>query len=144
MRLTSTLFLLLFINVVYSQNYEFFYDDAGNRTVRLVILLSNNTFQSAQSDSENVENQDTISTQIAGIQCLVYPNPTVGMLYVDILEDFEGDIYCQISDDKGQQILTTITNERNIKINFSLYKSGVYIVFLQNKNRNSTLKIIKN
>lgn len=144
MRPTFILILLVIVNVSYAQSYEFLYDNAGNRTARIVITLSNNSFQSDQSHSENQENQDSLSTQLAGISCIVYPNPTKGLLNLEILEEFEGDIYCQITDAKGQQVLVTRTDKKKITFDCSPFKAGIYILYVQHENTKSTIKIIKN
>ncbi|MDR0988107.1 MAG: T9SS type A sorting domain-containing protein [Prevotellaceae bacterium] len=81
------LLLLFYIGAtdVCAQRVEYCYDDAGNRTVRKEITLET---RSNAGDADESLYEDAL----AEMQIRIYPNPTKGMLRVDIsgMEDLTG------------------------------------------------------
>ncbi len=143
MKIPTTLLFLMVVNFSLAQSYEFTYDNSGNRTSRLVIYLSNNSATASQPSEENIQLQDSVSTQIAGINCIVYPNPTKGIVRIDILEELDEELYFSLTNERAQQIQSRNSSQKSITFDLSNYEVGIYLLLVQGKTRRSTLKIIK-
>ena len=77
--LLSVLFLCTSLNVCAQQRIRYTYDEAGNRTKREIVLSS------TRSVSENEEETpDMYEEKLRETKVTIYPNPTKGMLRVDI------------------------------------------------------------
>lgn len=135
-------FLAILITLVqskiYSQTIHYTYDDSGNRIKREIILMSRNIQERTASENNSV------TDKLSDKSIRIYPNPTKGLLKIEILnfEDIDkGNIY--IFDLSGHQIFHTKINTSCSEIDLSSKSNGIYILQIQLNQENTTWKIIK-
>ena len=132
--------MFVFIKAGISQNtYEYTYDNSGNRLTRQIIYL-----KSAQTNdkSEKVEKTATVLGNNTFVS--IYPNPTSGMLKLNIGEHFR--------DQSGSYVLmnstgTIIESKHNLNvletIDLSALPQGIYILRLTVDDETAEWKIVK-
>ena len=74
----------------------------------------------------------------------IYPNPTRGILHVNLGEYKSQVIKMNIYDSKGQVVLTKEILKRSNVFNLSSLPNGAYVVELKNGNKKSTSRIVVN
>jgi YD repeat-containing protein len=135
MRYLFIISLLLTAMLLPAQNVTYSYDAAGNRTARVVTLL-----RSTESSSPVKAMEDIIAEH----QIKIYPNPTKGMLSVDI-GNLEKDIMAELilSDVTGRTISRQKSGSGTVYFNLSSKPSGIYILKIIIKGESVTWKVIK-
>ena len=136
-------FLCLFLFItsgLSAQELSYFYDETGNRTSRerQTIILPNQDPAAGDSTSIAVES-------IFDITIKVYPNPTQGLLTIEI-EDFEIEtpIDLVVFDRYNQLLLRQTVEQPVIYLNLSQYASNTwYIVAFMLNGERRDFKIIK-
>ncbi|MFT3740961.1 MAG: T9SS type A sorting domain-containing protein [Breznakibacter sp.] len=126
-----------------TKEVSFSYDMSGNRINRKVIYLS----AKGASISDNhfdFEAESICEDSFAGLKILVYPNPTKGLLHVDI----NGAMYSQngfltVHGLGGTTLFRVNSLLQSNLIDLSSYKSGVYILRLTLNTESKEWKIIK-
>ncbi|WKW47581.1 choice-of-anchor L domain-containing protein [Myroides sp. JBRI-B21084] len=88
--------------------------------VKVTLLLSTNTF-----DTTNLK---------------YYPNPVVNELVINYSENIK---QVEVYNMAGKQVFKNTYDDSTIKIDFSHFSSGTYIVKLATENQSQTIKIIK-
>jgi hypothetical protein len=84
------------------------------------------------------------SDMIQSIPVRVYPNPTQGIVYVDLPntgKDFPNRV--RLFDSHGKLIFEKEGSGNKMEIDISSYPAGYYIVELSAKDEHTTWKIIK-
>ena len=71
---------------------------------------------------------------------LVYPNPSKGIIYLELIDVKETEL--TLYNAVGQKILTKKINEKNSKLDLNLFDNGVYFLNFKNNNGASVKKII--
>lgn len=144
---------------------EFLYDASGNRTSRKVVTLNrsmefpSDTIQYIQSDSTTVAERDTadvlpgqngadatqiITDNIGGMEIKVYPNPTSGMLSVQITPFPEGQkAEIALFDFANKLLFKTACNAEYTRMDLSSYTAGTYLMYVTINGRVSNWKIVK-
>ena len=115
------------------------YDAAGNRISRTLVLSS----RSAQTTPE--ENKQAVHTEVINdIQLKIYPNPTDGLLKVEIKNLPEGQtaqIWLYAMSGKLITLLKDVSKETSI--NLSGQPAGVYVMRIVSGKFRTEWKIIK-
>ena len=151
-RFVILLFMLTQINNLFAQEYEFTYDDAGNRTSRKIIILkSATTVNSQDSISSNSNNnkgklnpKEFLTDKLGKNNIKIYPNPTQGQLKLvlnnnDVYENSSIELYSLAG-----KILYRNNNISTINnIDLSDKPQGAYILRLIINNKKLEWKIIK-
>lgn len=121
-----------------SQTVSYTYDGSGNRTRREIVMSRKNAPNRAGIYDIHVE--DKLSDR----DVRIYPNPTRGMLRVDI-PDYLPDDYGQIHlyNLSGQTILTTSIHSSSTTLDISARQNGVYILHISLNGKSISWKIIK-
>jgi hypothetical protein len=134
--------ILFIILIIFIQSFamsqtpitrNYFYDEAGNRTTRVI------PFQ-APPPGGGGEYKDTIKTS----EISIYPNPTEGLLTVKITnlkKDIETRII--INDMSGRPVFTINNLSEITDINFSEKTNGVYLMKIYIGSEVSNWKILK-
>lgn len=140
--LVGMLLLLQFIAIGkgYAQTgrVDYTYDQAGNRTGRLIVYQSQAKRYNPPTDSVVVKDQ------LAGLDLKFYPNPTKGMLRVDINgSEADSELNMVIYDAQGRMILNSKANEGSNVLNLTRYAFGWYILQIQAGGNKREYKIIK-
>ncbi|RCW31945.1 putative secreted protein (Por secretion system target) [Marinilabilia salmonicolor] len=124
---------------------EYFYDNAGNRTNRQVVVI-NNPLKSASKNEEIANSQpEPVKSLWNDIEINIFPNPTAG----DVNISFDGfsdikDIQYSIFNAMGKMVAKGQINSLDSdKLPFSNLPRGVYILILKSNDDSKQWKIIK-
>jgi hypothetical protein len=143
-KLSISLIVLLVITSLrtYSQTIYYYYDNAGNRTERTIYLEDNKG--SASHKNKDVKKAFTDNT-FKPQSIKIYPNPTQGLLSIEVSEDPENDAEIQIilTDTNGKVILNKTKVPHITEVNLSTQPNGLYILTLKKGIATSKWKIIK-
>lgn len=123
-----------------AQNVIYTYDAAGNRIKREIVMNRN----SSPTRSAQEKQEDVYSEMLSKKQVRIYPNPTSGMLKVEVLNLEEGDnCSLRIFNSAGSQITTTHTTSATASLDISSQPDGIYFLRIAIGKEESTWKIIK-
>ena len=138
-----TLMLQLKHNPVYGivdTTYVFSYDASGNRTDRVINLLKNAEIQA--TSSENIE-KNIVEAELVNLEIKIYPNPTRGILKVEIPNIGEIKPTIIVFNSQGKQIYSNKVSDQTSTINLSNQPPGMYILKLIHNQESLDWKIIK-
>lgn len=133
------LFLLIALNTfsINAEKISYSYDSSGNRIKREIVLAT----KSMNQRSENTRYSEMLSERHVNI----YPNPTRGVLKLDITgKDNMDEAIIQIFSVSGQQILSVIASDFPMELDISSQPDGIYILHIRIGSDESSWKIIKN
>ena len=146
MKLRYYILLLLpgIVFSVFSQNrVEYTYDAAGNR----LSGLSSQLRMAAISDREAEDETDTpeiYSDKIEQSNIRIYPNPTKGILRIEIIRlAEENPIHIQLYDMSGRALINEQNAASFTDLNISDQPAGMYILTIFTDDRTTHWKIIK-
>jgi hypothetical protein len=133
----------LFANAAVAQTVQFAYDEAGNRISRIVI----STASGSTLRSEGSEPDATLLLEeqlAAGLEVKIYPNPTDGLLQVEI-SGMEAGETAQLAlfDLNGQKLLQTAATSLFTPVDMSKYPAGIYALQLTVRGKPTDYKIVK-
>ena len=140
MKITISLIFLGFtLFPILGQTIEYQYDTSGNIKSRKVIELTRST-EASQADSSTVIHKDIIDKK----EIKIYPNPTTGILYIQI-NNFNSDKALQMTlyDLSGRMYLNQLLDIKTTMIDIGHLTRGIYILRLQSGEIHSEWKIIK-
>lgn len=126
----------------YSQTIYYLYDNAGNRTERTIYLEDNKGSTSLKKkDVKEVFTDNTFKPQ----SIKIYPNPTRGLLSIEVPEDPENiaEIQIILTDTNGKVILNKTKAPLITEVNLSTQSNGLYILIMKKGVVTSKWKIIK-
>lgn len=137
------IFLLLLGNLTGMAQtvYEFGYDAAGNRTSRSVILL-----KSANIPADSLmakQSEKPFEDLIGERQIKIYPNPTKGLLRVEVPLDDEAQATLEVYTARGALLRKLRVVDELTEINLSSQPSGMYVLRILVGAQSSEWKIIK-
>jgi len=134
------LFLLNF-NTVHADRIVYTYDASGNRTLReKEIVYRTRSVVDGESDEPD-EYSDTLS---AYNKVTVYPNPTEGLLRIDITGmERVGRSSLSAYSQSGQLLMGVSPLSDSNEIDLTGYPSAVYYFVIAIDDKTSTWKIIK-
>lgn len=141
-KISSIALLLLIFRCAISQDFKasFEYDENGNRVFAKVIYLSLSPELDNQGDSQN-DNINNISFK-------VFPNPTQGVIRIELIdfnpEDFTQEFSrLQVFDVSGKQIIQKSYFQQIVDVNLSSFPDGIYLLKLSFGGISNHYKIIK-
>ena len=116
---------------------EYVYDFAGNRTTRTIVPIS----KIKEKEPEKL----VFEQEFGPREIKVYPNPTKGDLYIDVLGGDSEEVYrTLLYDMTGKQLLS---HERkgngSIPVNMGALPSGFYILIINTIDGKLEYKIVK-
>lgn len=140
MKNTILIFIITCIsNVLIAQTtFNYTYDNAGNRVLRQVVELR--SMQSNNNDSTALQESATLGE----MQINVMPNPTAGMLQINISNlpaNAEGGI--TLWDLQSKEILKQTGIFANNPINLSQQPKGTYLMQIRVGKQRSEWKVVK-
>ena len=143
----SRYYILLALSVIASnvfsqtQTIAYSYDYAGNRLSGLSSQIRMATVAGAEKETEQ---QEIYSEQIDQSTIRVYPNPTKGILKVEITRISEDNpIHIQLYDMSGRILVNKPNASVFTELNISDQPDGVYILKVFSDNMDAHWKIIK-
>lgn len=135
-------FAILFFQFAHAQTINFIYDDAGicilkYKTVTIQNIKNNVT-------DTTLTNPDSLEDIIDEIKVLILPNPTKGILHVEIRNtSSELSVIYNLTDIHGATLQTESTTSPAFIIDMSLYHAGTYLLCLNINGIKETYKIIR-
>ena len=120
------------------QNIKYSYDNAGNRVKREIVLPQRNM------PDGHVRAKDPVSEKLGNKNIRIYPNPTSGVLKIEVagFEDSDkGNL--SIFNLSGQQLLNSDIISTFTELDISSSQKGVYILLINLNGESTTWKIIK-
>jgi len=135
--------LLGIVSSVFSQTQRinYTYDHAGNR---LSGLSSQIRMANIKGTEVETEPQEVYSDQIDQSTILVYPNPTKGILKIEITRLSEDNpIHITLHDMSGRMLINKPNASTFTELNISDQPNGIYILTVFSDNKYRRWKIIK-
>ncbi len=130
--------VLFALQGLYAQTqYEYTYDDNGNRIVRQVISL----IRSAQTPDEKVSDQQTIVLSEENVN--IYPNPVTDVLKVEIDAELEEEFDYVVLDLQGKEVVKGKITSNRIEIDLAMLAPGSYILHVYSQTTKTQWKVIK-
>ena len=143
---TRIVWLLLGLNVflcfsqeVKGQIIQYAYDNAGNRTERIIQMNTSPSFA-----PESLRSATVLTDLIAEKAVKIYPNPTRGLLSVEISNcspDSQVEFY--LADMSGRTILTRKAASGYQSFDLNRQAPGVYLLRISIDGESAVWKIIK-
>ena len=125
-----------------SVNYS--YDANGNRVHRWVIMKKIKTDSTDTIHLDSLLNNDIVTSKKSNHTVTLYPNPTQGLLYLNITNLSEGEtveyIFVSLT---GQELLRRKSGSPLTQIDIGNFASGIYIVNVLLGKHMETWKIVK-
>ncbi|MDD3702083.1 MAG: T9SS type A sorting domain-containing protein [Bacteroidales bacterium] len=125
---------------------QFEYDDAGNRIIRQILVLKLTEADSLLFDSILPYSAETIQTTEMGETdplIRVYPNPTYGLLNIDMTLLATERSTWYLFDQQGKLTVQGKLNQTSGTINLMHSPAGVYFLLLQYSGGRQCYKLIK-
>ena len=140
--LLAVLTIMLLPSELDAQNIHYSYDAAGNRIRREIVLAPEDSL-TRQSQVKKAMTS-SCSDMLSGKTIRIYPNPTDGILKVDMAgcNDVE---QCQVRlfNMSGQQLFNTDAPSSIVTVNLTTQPKGVYLLSIMINGEESTWRIIK-
>lgn len=122
-------------------HFKYSYDDSGNREKRIYIGTET---KSATIGNSMVRNEKEPLEETLGSNSIkIYPNPTKGMLKIEIPDLQDNSARLMVFNNRGQLIKEIKVNSNLSTINLSSHPSGMYILKILIGQNSSEWKIIK-
>lgn len=133
---------IYFSNAVFSQakDYTFEYDGSGNRTARTIYLLKSAT---KNEICEQTQKDKSFEDTIEKINIRIYPNPTKGIIKVEVPSIIDMKANILVYSDQGTLIKNYTASDIYTVVNLEDKPSGLYIIRISIGQTNSDWKIIK-
>jgi hypothetical protein len=120
---------------IHAQSVTYTYDSAGNRTARVIILN-----KSPQAQKTTTVLPDLIAEKAI----VIYPNPTDGILTVEI-KDYTDDVQAdfRLTDLSGRLISSRKATSATQTFDLSRQTAGIYLLQIRIDGESTVWKIIK-
>jgi hypothetical protein len=142
--LIAALFALAASNAgnAFAQSVTFGYDAAGNRISRTVLMSAPQAAPRAAEASQ----EPFVEQLAADLQVKIYPNPTKGILQVELtgIEDDDETPQIAVFGINGTMLWHTNATSTLNSVDLSQYPAGVYVLKLTIRGKQTDYKIIKN
>jgi hypothetical protein len=139
--------IILNINCLHGQSIKFRYDENGNRINRVIKV---NEFKAGSikfpvTDPKDlfIENQETRSSDVV-LATLVYPNPSKGLLKIDITNmPAEAKTETVLYDLSGAELIVNRNSGNHYEMDISLLPDGIYILRIKVNESLFNWKVVK-
>ena len=138
-------FLLLIINIPSfgissDTTFVFTYDASGNRTERVIDLTKS---AEITASSSSLSEEKLFEAELANLDIRIYPNPTKGVLKVEIPDIGDIQPTLVIYNLQGKQLVHKTVSNQISTINLSDQPAGMYIMKIVYGQESLDWKIIK-
>ena len=138
--LFSFLSLFSIAGIAQNQGISYAYDNAGNRISRKIVDLS---LPQTHIKRDSVAPAPVID-QLGERKITIYPNPTKGMLAVEITGgDDKDQLQISLYNTDGKQLQNRKVVSGSNSVNMATYPAGWYILRVQAGEKRTEFKIIK-
>jgi hypothetical protein len=133
------------ISFAQTTNLSYEYDGSGNRVLRHVIVLKSTkvTKDSLLMTSTKEKERSALNEKLDNREIKIYPNPTKGMITVDIPLTDNDISRVSLFDIQGKMIMDYRSAGTTTDVDLSGQPAGVYIMRIILNNKSTTWKIIK-
>ncbi|MDX8339758.1 T9SS type A sorting domain-containing protein [Draconibacterium sp. IB214405] len=141
--LAISLLFLLKISPSYGigdTTFVFTYDASGNRTERIIDLTKS---AEITASSSSLSEEKLIEAELSSLDIKIYPNPTKGVLKVEIPEIGDIKPTLVVYNLQGKQLVNKTVSNQISTINLSEQPPGMYIMKIVNGAESLDWKIIK-
>ena len=145
MKLLIIAFITIAPHVLFAQDIEYIYDNAGNRVLRQVYFMRSNS-----NGDNQFKNNDTTSEALIDstgtYSFTLFPNPTKNVLHIQVCEAFLelADKQVFVYDLAGKELDRKAVSDRITELDFSDRAPGYYIVRMLSGEKNvKEWKVIK-
>ena len=127
-------------SVFAQKTIKYSYDDAGNRTERVIKLSASEAQAKSTVDQKEEKFEDKLGTH----RIVIYPNPTKGQLLVEV-QGYEEQTQCTLAvySISGTLLFSKPTTESKTPLDLSTYPMGTYILHIKIGDTVRKWKIIK-
>ena len=144
--IVTIVFLLTGQYTVFAQTtVKYSYNKAGSREARHVITLKSakaDTTALAQADKDN--KIETFEEKLGGQEIIIYPNPTLGQLQVEIQGDgTTSGTSLQLYSLSGKLLYSKAPATTINTLDLSGYPQGTYVLKIVNGKKVSEWKVVK-
>lgn len=105
-----------------------------------------NFFRRFHLTTQTVDTTDSTGTTgiylVQNDEIHIYPNPTQGVLHIDLSQNYQGDVAVSIIDLTGRTIYRNNVASRSLTINTTAWSKGLYLVQLNNNGKLANYKAI--
>lgn len=130
--------LILMSPILHSQSINYIYDNAGN------CINRNNTITLRSTVDYESENVPEVFVDNIFQDIKIYPNPTKGLLRIDIGDyDTKDNIFIEVYDLTGKQLIKDQVYQSVLELDLSSHNNGIYILIIKRNGSSSDWKIIK-
>ncbi len=145
------IYIVLFIignlmTVSAQQMVSYAYDYAGNRISRKIVDMGSNPSHAKKSDDPA-----PVVDQLGGRTITIYPNPTKGIMQLEItngtnkpLTDQASEMRITIYNAQGQQLMNRAVEAGTTTLDIARYAAAYYILRVQAGDKIKEFKVIKN
>jgi hypothetical protein len=140
MKKLTTLLLIFTTLLIYAEQKKvvYAYDQAGNRVSRVTITLGSSPVKGYKPDSTVVEEQ------INSMEIKIYPNPTRGILKIELPDNGKDEIMrIQIFDGKGNSLINKEALTGFNEVDLSVQPKGWYVLRIVSGEVFREFKIVK-
>jgi YD repeat-containing protein len=141
--------LLLFFRASNAQNVTYGYDAAGNRISRTIVMQTSSfrsaTIEEEEEEEEKEEEEATAYSEILSeVQIKIYPNPTKGLLHVEI-QNLPPDVTARIAlyQLSGKLLILKEDVTYSTEIDITGQPTGTYLLKIVAGKEQTEWKIIK-
>lgn len=134
---------------LYAQSVKYTYDDAGNRKSRAKVINMPSMVKSSTGETGTEEDAEAEAPKfediLTGMKITIYPNPTRGMLQVDITGgEIPKDAKIYIYNISGNLIRQVNSISGSNTVDISAQPAGTYVMrIMLDKENVSVWKVIK-
>ena len=140
--LLAVLTIMLLPSELDAQNIHYSYDAAGNRIKREIVLAPEDSL-TRQSEVKKAMTAN-YSDMLSGRTIRIYPNPTDGILKVDMAGCTDAEqCHVKLFNMSGQQLFFTDSPSSIETINLISQPKGIYLLSIIINGEESTWRIIK-
>ncbi len=115
--------------------------DISERTAYVLVIASDRTTTKLYSVAFEKSNAVQMTNSVK--QSSVYPNPTTGILNVEIKDDFYGDAEIIVHNGFGKKLIDKNISSKTEQIDLSDYAMGTYFIIIRMQNQTDAHRIIK-
>jgi len=142
-------------DIITGQTIEYAYDNNGNRVSRSIVIeelksqsfsfpvLNPKSLQTAEKATKAAP-EDKNSEEEGDLEVLIYPNPSKGLLNIEITNLSQGSKNeLKLYDLYGKELIVRKDFERFYEVDINSFKEGVYILRIKIDERLFDYKVIK-
>ncbi len=136
------LLMLLFATAVLAQNrITYQYDNAGNRVSRAIVLASGPSMVKGKTATPD---SVVVQERMGSREIKIYPNPTRGMLGVEIKGGDSNDkLRLQLFAANGSMLINAQATEGLNPVDLAQQPPGIYVLVIFAGNNRTEYKIVK-